>query len=956
MNLPKNLPIWQVEQAIINALRDHRVVVVSAETGSGKTTQIPQMLRSAGYTVGDGRVVVTQPRRVAASAAAKRVAEEMGVVCGQEVGYQFRHDRQLGPETEIAFVTEGILLQEAKSNPSFRGYSVIMLDEVHERSIDMDTLLGVVKLALGARGDLRVVVSSATLDAERLVEFFDNGATLVECEGRTHPVTMQFAPTHQYMTSPRSMGEAAVEIINSTHGDVLFFLPGYDWMSGVKKVLDDTLKDAVEILMAHGDMPMEEMDKLFQEHRRRRVILATNVAETSLTIDGVKVVIDSGLVKKDFFSADTGIQTLKEVSNSKSSVRQRAGRAGRTASGECHCLFSKRQFDDRPEFDIPAILRSDLSTVVLTLAKIGITGLDRLMSFPFMDGPGADNLKAALNGLVAMGALDESGKLTDYGDMLSRFPLPPSEAHLLAQAGRFNAVGEMATLIAMVEAKPVPQPRTLSDGTRESPPEIVREFTSDMEMWLGLWGHYYESGFSWAWAKEAGLNPKRMDEARKNRAQLLDLATEHGLTVVSSDNIANLKLALIAARPNNIGKNIDRGAYICAGSDETSYGHRVFIFPGSCAFIGSGRFLRLEPLLMWHMGVRETTKPYAHCCMEVTAEEIKEACPDLCSESIALSRSFPGQSTMAVYSVTEFCKLTISTTTIAKEEPTDGFMDLFETKDRWGYTTYQATITFDEWERRRGEASLYSELRILTQVYVHSDDSDISEVAADLQGLWNSSEPLRDRVEKARELRGSYDVLMRACAQREQEVKHQREERRQQRRDALHATIPTLPPEPQTWMLETKRRIEQLLAHWCTDDDIDEAERQIGHLAFEIDQWHKRVALVASGAEWRDFWIEAEMDFCPICNAALVCGECGCVGQFMTDAQLTSYGLRNGHTRGKPIRKLVARDAYTSVEIVLAEVFIRRLRGAPARVAREIPELTRPIDTDSIKLIALEGE
>lgn len=639
MNLPKEkqLPIWQQEQAIIQGLEQGQVVIVSAETGAGKSTQIPQMLwkNSLHHLAGRKKLIgITQPRRLAAVSVAKRVSEEMGCQLGNEVGYQVRFEDELSSLTEIKFATEGIFLQEAKSDPLFSRYSVIMLDEAHERTIEMDMLLGLIKLALKKRDDLKVVIASATINPETFYEFFDKEAVIIKCKGRVFPLEKHFEekdPSESFIDyraakmwnkevfeMPEFAAQEIAKLLSrGCQNDILVFLSGYDTIQRAKNKLEKYCSEnhwSVDILIAHGQMPLEELQKILNPNGKQRIILATNVAETSITIPGKLLVIDTGLVKKDFYNSRNGIVEIEEIVTSQASSEQRGGRSARISAGEVYYLFTKEDFERRQKYDTPAIQRSSLESVVLLLASIGI---ENPSGFPFISSPKQEQINKALTELKKIGALSEAGGITNYGEQLMKFPLMPQIAHLLLKAAENDALKEMATFLAMYQARPIP----IIKNDQKQEPEykiLIRDCQSDLEVLLVLWQAYRENGFDWNWAKDMGIKPRAMMEARDIRGQLLEIASKCELRPSSAEcDFSKLKAALLTAVPQQVF--MKSGNYGYHNLDR--FGSEYFYIHPSSLLCGE------TPELVFSFETRQTNKRFMLGNVPVTVEDMIRFCP-----------------------------------------------------------------------------------------------------------------------------------------------------------------------------------------------------------------------------------------------------------------------------------------------------------------------------------------
>ena len=404
LTYPDELPISQAHDELVAALRDHQVVVVAGETGSGKTTQLPKMLLELGHGR-RGMVGHTQPRRIAARSVAERLADEMETEVGATVGYAVRFTDQVGPDTMLKLMTDGLLVAEIQRDPLLLRYDAIVVDEAHERSLTIDFVLGYLKRLLPRRPDLKVVITSATIDPYRFAAHFD-GAPVLEVSGRTYPVEVRYRPVEDPDTDPvQALCEAVDEVCAEGPGDVLVFL------SGEREIRDaaDALRDHTqgqrrppEILPLYGRLSAAEQHKVFASHSSRRVVLATNVAETSLTVPGIGYVVDTGTARISRYSQRLKVQRLPIERISQASANQRSGRCGRTADGIAIRLYSEDDFDSRPEFTEPEILRTNLASVVLQMAALG---LGELADFPFVDPPDPRSVRDGVQLLEELAAL-----------------------------------------------------------------------------------------------------------------------------------------------------------------------------------------------------------------------------------------------------------------------------------------------------------------------------------------------------------------------------------------------------------------------------------------------------------------------------------------------------------------------------------------------------------------------
>ena len=453
-NQREELPIFKQRDKLLLAIRDHKILIVEGETGSGKTTQIPQFLHEVGYTK-HGKVACTQPRRVAAMSVASRVASEMQVKLGHEVGYSIRFEDCTSDKTIIKYMTDGMLLREFMIDPELLDYSVIMIDEAHERTLHTDILFGLIKDLARAREDFKVIISSATMDAEKFARYFDN-APVFGIPGRRYPVDIFYtkSPEADYI-------EAAVITVLQIHvtqpaGDVLVFLTGQEEIEATQEMLLSRTRGLgskipeLIIVPIYSTLPSEIQAKIFEPtpEGARKIVLATNIAETSVTIDGIIYVIDCGLCKETCYNPRTGMESLVVTPISKASARQRAGRAGRVAPGKCFRIYSLWSYENELEENpVPEIQRCNLGNVVLILKSLGI---EDLVHFDFLDPPASETLIRALEELYALGALNDEGQLTKLGRRMAEFPVDPKLSKSIIQSNKYKCTSEVISIAALL--------------------------------------------------------------------------------------------------------------------------------------------------------------------------------------------------------------------------------------------------------------------------------------------------------------------------------------------------------------------------------------------------------------------------------------------------------------------------------------------------------------------------
>ncbi|GBG58980.1 hypothetical protein CBR_g24329 [Chara braunii] len=538
----KSLPIYGFKDELIQAVEDHQVLVIVGETGSGKTTQIPQYLHEAGYTK-RGKVGCTQPRRVAAMSVAARVAQEMGVRLGNEVGYSVRFEDCTSDRTVLKYMTDGMLLREFLGEPDLASYSVMMVDEAHERTLHTDVLFGLVKDIARFRPDIKLLISSATLDAEKFSGYFDN-APIFRIPGRRYPVDILYtkAPEADYV-------DAAIVTVLQIHvtqpdGDVLVFFTGQEEIEAAEESLKHRTRGLgsrvreLIICPIFANLPSDLQAKIFEPTPpgARKVVLATNIAETSLTIDGIKYVIDPGFCKQKSYNPRSGMESLVVTPISKASAMQRAGRAGRTSPGKCFRLYTAWSFQNEMEDNtVPEIQRTNLGNVVLLLKSLGINDL---INFDFMDPPPSETLIRALEQLYALGALNSRGELTKLGRRMAEFPLDPMLAKMLIASDGFNCSEEILSVAAMLSIgnsifyRPKDK-QVHADNARQN---FHAGNVGDHIALLRVYNGWRDTNFSSQWCYENYIQVRSMKRARDIREQLEGLMERVEIEITSSLN------------------------------------------------------------------------------------------------------------------------------------------------------------------------------------------------------------------------------------------------------------------------------------------------------------------------------------------------------------------------------------------------------------------------------------
>uniref|UniRef100_T1KZS8 RNA helicase n=1 Tax=Tetranychus urticae TaxID=32264 RepID=T1KZS8_TETUR len=551
------LPIYEYKDHILYLIEKNQVLIVRGETGCGKSTQIGQYLVDAGWAKGNDSplvVGITQPRRVAATSLAKRVAEERGCHLGKEVGYSIRFDDCYEPgTTHIKYLTEGILIREMMSDPLLQSYSVVMVDEIHERTLQTDVLLGLMKKILRKRPEFRLIVASATVEVETMENYFTEDGlktTNISIEGRTFPVEIFYSnePVADYL-------KASVDAVIKIHetlslGDVLVFLTGQEEVEKACETLLDYargIKDNPDhrkmfVLPMYSSLPSQEQLKVFDVFPRsvRKVVVATNVAEASITINGIVYVVDSGFVKLRYYNPKTCTDSLVVVPISQASAAQRAGRAGRTKPGSAYRLYTENDFKNLEPFTCPEIRRSSLAPVILQLKALGV---NNILKFSFPSKPPEYNIITGLELLYALGGLDDNSHLTDpLGLQMVEFPLEPMFAKMLLISGEMGCSEEALTIAAMTQVQNVfvqPSSGQRSIAARNCKHSFAVE-EGDLITYLNVYNAFIKAGKVRSWADSKYLNYKGLLRAVEVRARLLRLLRRFGIPIVSAEGDVDL--------------------------------------------------------------------------------------------------------------------------------------------------------------------------------------------------------------------------------------------------------------------------------------------------------------------------------------------------------------------------------------------------------------------------------
>ncbi|CRL07030.1 CLUMA_CG020002, isoform A [Clunio marinus] len=599
----QSLPIYKLRDDLIKAVSDNQILIVIGETGSGKTTQITQYLAEAGF-VSRGRVGCTQPRRVAAMSVAKRVAEEFGCRLGQEVGYTIRFEDCTSPETVIKYMTDGMMLRECLVDLDLKGYSVIMLDEAHERTIHTDVLFGLLKQAVKRRPELKLIVTSATLDAVKFSQYFFE-APIFTIPGRTFPVEILYTkePETDYL-------DASLITVMQIHlreppGDVLLFLTGQEEIDTACEILYERMKslgpDVPEliILPVYSALPSEMQTRIFEPAPpgSRKVVIATNIAETSLTIDGIYYVVDPGFVKQKVYNSKTGMDSLVVTPISQAAAKQRAGRAGRTGPGKTYRLYTERAYrDEMLPTPVPEIQRTNLATTVLQLKTMGINDL---LHFDFMDAPPVESLVMALEQLHSLSALDNEGLLTRLGRRMAEFPLEPNLSKMLIMSVALQCSDEILTIVSMLSVQNVFYRPKDKQALADQKKAKFNQIEGDHLTLLAVFNSWKNNKFSNAWCYENFVQVRTLKRAQDVRKQLLGIMDRHKLDVVSAGkNSVRVQKTVCSGFFRNAAKKDPQEGYRTLVDSQV-----VYIHPSSALF-------HRQPEWVVYHELVQTTKEY----------------------------------------------------------------------------------------------------------------------------------------------------------------------------------------------------------------------------------------------------------------------------------------------------------------------------------------------------------
>ncbi|MBR1640480.1 MAG: DEAD/DEAH box helicase [Treponema sp.] len=633
----KSLPVYAQKQKILECLENNQVVIVESPTGSGKTTQIPVILYEAGYAT-NGMIGVTQPRRIAALSVSEFISKQLGTSYPGLVGYKMRFEDFTNADTRIKIMTDGILLQEMKLDPWLSKYSVLMIDEAHERSLNIDFVLGLVKRVLKERKDFHVIVSSATMNTQAFSDYF-GGAPIVSIDTITYPVTVIYDPIEGGITTSTQAGcdnilnkiRNTVDRVldNDDDGGILIFLPG-------EKIIKDCVDNLsrapfgrrLHILPLYGRLSKEEQERVFEQAPagRRKVVISTNIAETSVTISDITTVIDSGLCKLNFYSPRTFTSSLIESPISKASCNQRKGRAGRTHEGTCYRLYSRRDFESRPEYTTEEIYRTDLSEVVLRMAELGITDF---YGFDFIASPGQEGIIGAVDTLNMLGALDSDHTLSSIGKMMFYFPLEPRISRIIVESiMRFPDCMENVLIAAsfLSANSPFILPPNEEMEARKAHHRF-QDIQGDFCTYLNVYRAYKQTDNVEKFCKKNYLDERVMAEIDNIKIQLTEIVGDKmGIPIANRSGDLSDYLCCIAAGMIQ---------FVCVRTGRESYrsltADHICIHPGSVMF-------RQNPVFIVAGEIVRTSRIFAMSVSPLTRPLLDTISPDLYERLIACKK------------------------------------------------------------------------------------------------------------------------------------------------------------------------------------------------------------------------------------------------------------------------------------------------------------------------------
>ncbi|HET8849938.1 MAG TPA: ATP-dependent RNA helicase HrpA [Marinobacter sp.] len=623
ITFPAGLPVSERVDDIRAAIEKHQVVIIAGETGSGKTTQIPKICLAMGR--GDGALIGhTQPRRIAARSVAARIAEELGETTGQRIGYQVRFTDNTSASSQVKVMTDGILLAEIRHDRYLKRYDTLIIDEAHERSLNIDFLLGYLRQLLPKRPDLKVIITSATIEVERFSEFF-NQAPVIEVSGRTYPVDVVYRPlTGDEDDRDQGWNDGVLSALDEIEqherrekqppGDILVFLPGEREIRMLSKTLRHAELKHTEILPLYSRLSNQEQNRVFQGHKGRRIVLSTNVAETSLTVPGIRYVIDTGVARISRYSVRSKIQRLPIEPISQASANQRAGRCGRVAPGLCFRLYDETDFLNRPEYTDPEILRTNLASVILQMAT---TGLGDIRQFPFLEAPDSRQVNDGYKLLEELGAVDAKRRVSQLGRTMAKLPLDPRLARMLVAAAELGSLSELLIVIAGLS---VQDPRERPQEKQQAADQAHASFNdkeSDFITLLNIWNWFEEQRQELSQnqlkkeCQKTFLSWMRMREWRDIHRQLALICREQKLPVNrQAASYETVHKAILAGLLGQVATKIEKREYLATRN------RKVLIFPGS-------KVAKSAPKWLVAAEIVETSKVFARMVAAIQPEWIE---------------------------------------------------------------------------------------------------------------------------------------------------------------------------------------------------------------------------------------------------------------------------------------------------------------------------------------------
>ncbi|CAF3769162.1 unnamed protein product [Rotaria sp. Silwood1] len=616
----KFLPIYAIRDDLLKIIREHSIIICVGETGSGKTTQMTQYLHESGYTK-RGMIGCTQPRRVAAMSVAKRVSEEMQCKLGDEVGYAIRFEDCTSDKTLIKYMTDGILLRESLTDPDLDHYSAVIMDEAHERSLNTDVLFGLLREVVSRRQDLKLIVTSATMDAEKFSDFFGNVPIFI-IPGRTFPVEPFFSKACVEDYVDAAVKQSIQIHLGAGDGDILVFMPGQEDIEVTCELIKERLNDLegakpLSILPIYSQLPSDLQAKIFQkaDDDIRKCVVATNIAETSLTVDGIMYVVDSGYCKLKVYNPRIGMDALQIYPVSQANANQRMGRAGRTGPGQCFRLYTERNFrEEMLKTNVPEIQRTNLANVVLLLKSLGIQDL---LQFHFMDPPPQDNLMNSMYQLWILGALDNTGSLTQLGRQMVEFPLDPALSQMLITSVEMGCSSEILIIVSMLSVPSIFFRPKGKEEESDAKREKFQVAESDHLTFLHVYIQWKKSGYSNNWCADHFIHVKAMRKVREVRQQLKDIMDSQKLDVRSCRNSDVVRKCICAAYFHQAARLKGIGEYVNLRTGMPCQLHPTSALFG-CGFIPD--YIVYHELIM-------TTKEYMQCVTCVDGHWLAELGP-----------------------------------------------------------------------------------------------------------------------------------------------------------------------------------------------------------------------------------------------------------------------------------------------------------------------------------------